>query len=334
ETRFRELSDLLPQIVFEMDRDGNFTFLNRIGTTTTGYTAQDLQKKLNALQLLAPQDRERGRMNVGRILGGESLGANEYLMRRKDGTTFPAIVHSAPIVHENEIAGLRGIAIDITDRKRAEEEVRVARERLEYVITSNPAVIFTGKPRVDLSDYNVTYMSNSVVSILGFKPQEFIGHPEFWDGHVHPDDLRRYPIEVQPLWKEGQFTFEYRFLHKDGAYRWIREEAKAIRDETGRPAEVIGYWTDVTERKRMEEQLVKSERLAAIGETVMMVGHDLRNPLQVMMNSLALLDEIYSSMPSDCKDFVDKRGTDRLRERIERQLEYMNKIISDLQDYA
>jgi PAS domain S-box-containing protein len=127
------------------------------------------------------------------------------------------------------------------------------------VVTSNPAVIFTSKPRADRSDYDVTYMSNSVVSMLGFKPEELIGHPEFWDSRVHPDDLRHYLVEVPHLWKDGQHTFEYRFLHKDGTYRWIREETKVVRDGDGKPIEIIGYWTDITERWKMDNALRKSE---------------------------------------------------------------------------
>ncbi len=334
ERRFRELSDLLPQTVFEMDEKGNLSFFNLAAFKTFGYIEEDLRKGLNAFQMIAPEDRNRAKQRVRRLLEGEDLGGTEYSMQRKDGSTFPAIVHSTPIARENKSVGLRGIAVDITERKRIEEELRSARERLEYVIVSNPAAIFTGKPRKDYSDYEVTYMSESVASLVGFEPQEFIGHPQLWESRIHPDDLRKFQAEIPLLWKQGKYTFEHQFLHKEGTYRWMREEARVIRDADGSPVEVVGCWTDITEQKRTQEALLRSERLAGVGETVMMVGHDLRNPLQVMMNSLAIVEQMRDSMPSDCRDYVDKHGLNTTIERVERQLEYMNKIISDLQDYA
>ena len=235
-------------------------------------------------------------------------------------------INASPIIRDGQFAGLQGIARDITERKRTEEELRSARERLEHVITSNPAVIITGKPREDLSDYDVTYISDRVVELLGFEPQQFIGHPEFWDSHVHPDDLRRYPTEVPALWKKGQCTFEYRFLHKDGEYRWIREEAKVIRDATGNPVEVIGYWTDVSEQKRMEGALLKSERLAAIGELAAMVGHDLRNPLTGIAGATYNLKRhLGRRIDSETKEAL---------ETIDQGIQYSDKIINDLLEYS
>jgi len=162
--------------------------------------------------------------------------------------------------------------------------------------------------------------------MLGFKPEELIGHPEFWDGRVHPDDLRRYLAEVPHLWKDGQHAFEYRFLHKDGAYRWIREEAKVIRDAAGKPIEVIGYWTDITERKRLEEELAKSQRFAAIGETAAMVGHDLRNPLQGMAGAVYNLKTEEDSR-------LSKEGREMLQ-LIEEGIGRSDKIINDLLEYS
>jgi PAS domain S-box-containing protein len=170
--------------------------------------------------------------------------------------------------------------------------------------------------------------------MLGFEPRQFIGHPEFWDARVHPDDLRRYPMEVPELWKKGQYTFEYRFLHKDESYRWIHEEAKVIRDADGKPVEVMGYWTDVTERKRLEAQLIESQRLASIGEATAMVGHDLRNPLQAITTSLYLGRKGYESLPPEYAKAAEECGLVRWLSLVEGEIEYMDKIVSDLQDYA
>jgi signal transduction histidine kinase len=133
-------------------------------------------------------------------------------------------------------------------------------------------------------------------------------------------------MEVPELWKKGLCTFEYRFLHKDGSYRWIREEAKVIRDAAGNPAEVMGYWTDVTERKRMEAELAKSQRFAAIGETAAMVGHDLRNPLQGIAGAVYYLATKERPKPS--------REGRKMLQLIEEGIGRSDKIISDLLEYS
>ena len=121
--RYEDLANLLPETIYEIDERGNFTFLNRSGFECFGYTQTDLGKGLNILQLFVPGTQKRANENMRRIMAGEKLGANEYMAQRKDGTTFPVLVHSSPIMRRNKPAGLRAIAVDITDRKRIEEEL-------------------------------------------------------------------------------------------------------------------------------------------------------------------------------------------------------------------
>jgi PAS domain S-box-containing protein len=254
----------------------------------------------------------------------------EYRFLHKDGT-YRWLREEARLIHDasGKPVEVIGYGTDITERRRIEEELRAARERLEYLITSNPAVIYAGKPLADHSDFVLTYLSDRVVSMLGFEPQEFIGHPEYWQRRVHPEDGQRVLEEMPRLWKEGQYVFDYRFLHKDGAYRWIREEAKVVRDADGKPIEVNGYLTDITERKHLEEALAKSQRLAAIGETSAMVGHDLRNPLQGIAGIVYLAKRNLESRKA-----TDRKAVTELLDTVQEQITYMDKIVSDLQDYA
>jgi PAS domain S-box-containing protein len=132
EKRFRELADLLPQIVFEMDEQGSLVFVNRITFATTGYTEDDLSRGLNAFQMFAPEDHDRARQGIQRLLAGEKLGGNEYTIERKDGSTFPASVYAAPMRRGNRTVGLRGIVIDISERKRMEDSL-LRSERLAAI---------------------------------------------------------------------------------------------------------------------------------------------------------------------------------------------------------
>ncbi len=123
EQRFREMADLLPQTVFEIDMSGNFIFTNNAGLQHTGYIQEDIDKGLNVLQLFTPPDRKRVMKDIEKVLKGEEFGGHEYTGLRKDGSTFQMLAHSSPIIRDEMIVGMRGMILDITERKQAEEKV-------------------------------------------------------------------------------------------------------------------------------------------------------------------------------------------------------------------
>ena len=133
EARFRELADLLPQTVFETDRNGSLLLTNRAAFELFGYTQKDFEDGLNVIHMFIQEDRDRVFENTQRILNGENVGGVEYTALKKDGSTFPIIVYASPVTQENNAVGLRGIAVDITAQKRAEEMQRKLQEDLMQV---------------------------------------------------------------------------------------------------------------------------------------------------------------------------------------------------------
>ena len=122
EKRFRELAELMPETIYEMDLKGNLTFVNRKAFEHFGHTQEDFDRGLNAFDMVAPEDRDRAIENTRQIMKGESIGLNEYVAIRKDGSAFPIMIHSAPIMRQEKLIGMRGFIIDLTERKNAEEE--------------------------------------------------------------------------------------------------------------------------------------------------------------------------------------------------------------------
>jgi len=131
EEKYRELAELLPEVVFEANLGGDITYANKVAFDSFGYTQSDFDKGVNALQMLIPEDRDRGKENIQRVLSGGKIGSREYTAQRKDKTTFPVIINSNPIIRENKPVGLRGVITDITERKHAEEEREKLLKELE-----------------------------------------------------------------------------------------------------------------------------------------------------------------------------------------------------------
>jgi PAS domain S-box-containing protein len=134
EEKYRTMADSLPQIIFETDLQGRFTFVNRAASATTGYTQEEFLTELTTAELIAPEDRKRARSNMQMILAGEESAGNEYTCLRKDGSRYPVSIHSSIIIHDNQIVGLRGFVVDITQRKQMEGRLRRA-EKMEALGT-------------------------------------------------------------------------------------------------------------------------------------------------------------------------------------------------------
>jgi len=128
EKKFRELADMLPMAVFEMDMAGKITYANELGFEYTGYTREEYEAGVNVFQFVAPEDHGRIEQQFLRMLEGEENKPYEYTLIKKNGTRFPFMIYSSLIGNEGQPIGLRGAIVDISDIKQSEKKLIEAKE--------------------------------------------------------------------------------------------------------------------------------------------------------------------------------------------------------------
>jgi len=131
EARFRDLADMLPEAIFETAPNLTLTYVNQRAFELLGYNTDELSAGMGVLDMLAPEYRASARDNFVRRLANDNPGTVEYRALKKDGSTFPILFNGGVIMKDGELCGLRGIVIDITERKRAEDEIRALNRELE-----------------------------------------------------------------------------------------------------------------------------------------------------------------------------------------------------------
>ena len=265
--------------------------------------------------------------------------------RRKDGSVFPVEIRLsslAPAQPEFMLA----IARDITERKQADQALQETSERLTHMMANSPTVIYALKVTGDQA--TPIWISENIEAVLGFSAEAAL-QPDWWLKQVHPQDSSDALASVEHLFDDF-YQHEYHFLHKDGRTIWLHDEHRMVRDEEDQPREIIGAWTDITERKQAEEalrdynirlaldvvertrelqdaqeKLVRQEKLAVLGQLAGGVGHELRNPLAVINNAVYYLKLVQP----DADEKISKYHS-----VIEHEVHNAEKIITDLLDFA
>ncbi len=141
EKRFQSLAEMLPQSIWECDDRGNVTFVNHRTYAMYGYTVEDVKNGMTIWQTIHPVDRERVLNDFIQGLAQEPEKFptyHEFMSIRKDGSTFPLLTYHVPIVHDKKIIGMRGIGIDMTERKRTETALKESEERFRLLVESVP----------------------------------------------------------------------------------------------------------------------------------------------------------------------------------------------------
>ena len=153
-----------------------------------------------------------------------------------------------------------GINYDITNRRREELENQRLKDRLEFVLSASPAIIYTCQL---CENYQTTFISKNVQNILGYTTETWLAAPNFWVNHIHPEDLPQVFARLSNLQVQEHQPSQYRFRHQDGSYRWLEDEFRLVRDEMGQITEIIGYMVDISQQQAAlrERELVEAEIL-------------------------------------------------------------------------
>jgi len=300
EKSYRELVDFLPISIFEMDRAGNIITGNQAIFEMFGYVEEDLEKGINVFQSIVPDHRERLKMNIQRVLNGEKIGGSEYLGIRKNGSTFPLITYTSPIVREDKPVGLRGALIDLTNQKWIEESLR----RSNFSLAQAQRIAHMGNWEWDIESGEV-FWSEEIYRILGTSSQMFVMTYRSFIESVFPDDREIVRRAINKSIIDRTISeIEHRIVRRDGVVREVYERIEPVTDDKGKIVKIIGVLQDITEKKRTErdlqnarEQLLQSEKLAAMGRLSAGVAHEILNPVSIIFMELQLLQNMKNLSP-------------------------------------
>jgi PAS domain S-box-containing protein len=328
--------------VIATDVSGAVTFMNTVAERLTGWTLSEaLGKPLREVfHIINEETRLEVESPVSKVLAkGMIVGlANHSILIRKDGSPIPLDDSGAPIKDENgNVTGVVLVFHDISERKKAEE----ATEKQAELINLSPDAIIVRK-----LDDTITFWSEGAEKLYGWTKDEAIGKDI---NTLLLTELPQSLAEIQnKLKKEGKWSGEVVHTCKDGSKLVVQSYWLSKFGSDGKIIEIFESNVDITQRIEMQlkleeyanqmetlanqraEQLKDAERLAAIGATAGMVGHDIRNPLQAITGDVYLAKTELASTA----DTEEKRNALENLEEIEKNIFYINKIVADLQDYA
>ncbi|HSA96998.1 MAG TPA: PAS domain S-box protein [Acidobacteriota bacterium] len=291
ERRYRELTDLLDEAVFEMDLSGKFTYANRKGLSSLGIDEHDLERGITVFDIVAPSDLERARENLARALEKGDTGAVEFCIVRKDGTSFPALTHGSAILRDETVMGVRGVVFDISDLKKTEQALRESEQRLGTLLKSLHEGIWV----LDKDD-RTTYVNPRMAEMLGYTEDEMVGKPVY---EFNDEEWRKFTAEKMERRRQGiTEQLEGELVRKDGGRVYALFETSPITDDDGKYAGSIAGVQDITERKLSEERMKRT--LAELDRSnkelehfAYVTSHDLREPLRMMTSFAQALERRY-----------------------------------------
>ena len=243
--------------------EGTITSWNKGAERIYGYRVEEAIGQ--PVSILVPSERPDEIPNIlENLRHGEQVEHYESVRVTKAGRRLDISLSVSPIKDsEGNVVGGSTIARDITERKKAERRLREAETLYRTLVEQIPAITYIQEPLESNNPKAVTYMSPQYETILGYPPESEVVDEEHWLKTLHPKDRERVLAEEIRTDETGEpFEIEYRVIARDGRVVWLRDQARLVRDqEDGRPLYWLGVQYDITEQKRIEEELKQSERL-------------------------------------------------------------------------
>src|SRR5437868_77352 len=289
ERRFTELFETLQEGVYFSTPEGNLLEANAALVQMLGYSNKDELMALTATALNSDPGESPVLGRSAGDRGGERT--REISLRRKDGSVAIFQDTSRAIRDPTgEIIRYQGPLVDITERRKMEGTLRRQEEFQRYLLESFPDLILV----IDLNE-TYSFVSSRIRDLLGYHPEDFLGK-KLEDLQDHSPELVALYRDVSTGRKKFGFS-EYGARHRDGSWRTMRATASPLFDAENKVNGVIVSVRDITLEKKLEQQIIQSERLAAMGQMIGGFAHELNNPLTSILGGTELLQDAQGAEP-------------------------------------
>ena len=284
ERRFTELFETLQEGVYFSTPEGKLLDANPALVQMLGCNSRDelLSMDPSALNVDPGQGSVLGRSADDR--GSER--SRELVLRRKDGTTGTFLDTSRAVWDgAGKIIRYQGTLVDVTERRKMEKSLRRQEEFQRYLLESFPDLILV----IDLEG-RYSFVSSRIRDLLGRTPADMLGKKVDDEAQEQSPEFLALYRDVSTGAKKFGFC-EFGARHRDGSWRTMRANASPLSDAEGKASGVIVSVRDITVERKLEQQIIQSERLAAMGQMIGGFAHELNNPLTSIMGMAELLQE-------------------------------------------
>jgi PAS domain S-box-containing protein len=321
EERFRLLANAMPQIVCVLRPDGTPEYVNPSWISFAGLDAA-ASARMGWDRSVHPDDVRLARECLARVMKTFAPQDVELRYRAADGSHRWFLCRLAPVVEDGRVVRLVGAGMDIEARRRAEEALRESEEKLRLA-----------KDAAGMGAWNWDLVTGELVwtdrcrALFGLAPDDPVSYDVF-KRTIHPDDVAPIEDALRDALRTGNdYDAVMRVPLPDGSVRWVAAKGRAFFDAQRRPVRMAGMAVDITERKRVEEQLQEAndalrEAARRKDEFLGMLSHELRNPLAPIRNSTYILRHA-------------DPGSEQARRAqmvIERQTDHLTRLVDDLLD--
>ena len=294
EKRFKEMANLLPTIIVEVDLEGRIIYSNDAGFTTFEYDAREISGELHISEFITGDDLSK-LMEIfqGVIKTGVAPAGAEYRFKTKKEKEITCFAQMRPMEHQGKIQGIRASLMDITDIKRTRLNLKASEEKHRNILES----IEEGYYEVDLFG-NLTFFNRGLSKILDYPEEELAGlnYRQFMDEETIREAYRVF----RNVHDQGISTtaVDWVVIRKDGATRHVETSLSLIRDLEGKAVGFRGVARDVTERKVLfearQKQVQAETANQAKSEFLARMSHEIRTPLNAVigMTELAMGEEL------------------------------------------
>ncbi len=320
EKQYRQVVESAAEIIYSIDVNGNFTYGNPAGLKVTGYTLEEL-KRLNYKDLVVPEYLDGlAKIYANQFREKRATAYVEFPFFKKSGEVVWFGQNTSLVVEEGKVAGFYIIARDITERKRAEEDLRRSEKKFKELFDNAPV----GYHEFDIEG-RITNVNRTELEMLGYTREERIGQ-FVWSSITEEEKSRETVLGKLAGVIPPSQSLERTYCRKDGTTFPALIQDQLLWDEKGRITGIRSTIQDITERKQayeekaaLQEQLRQSQKVEAIGQLAGGIAHDFNNLLTVIQGNseLSLLDlEERDPLRENLEEITEaaKKATDLTRQ--------------------